>query len=461
MGGQTFQYDEHPEVWRPLTAMPQGAERWEVPGYVELAEEWAGIRAALKDRDEPRAFLDKWLEERGRAFAIETGQIEGLYTLKRGITERLIAEGLAGVVGAHTVEGVADGTIQGLLRDQETAYNMLFEEDIAGGRPLTQHAVRSWHQLVTRHQETVAGITADGRRVQVPFRSKGQWKLRPNNPRRHDGVVHEYCPPERVQDEMDRFFKLYADVAAGGFPTHVEAAWMHGEGGPPPPPAESPAMAITSSMRRTMQAASVADFMICSFTATGSTTSIADMSETIVLRASIPTDFFPSEWLWRSDASVSMGSIPAFSAIVRGMVSSDSAYFLMASCSRPSNVSAHVLSCAAMYASAEPPPATMAGRSITSRTTMRASCIDRSTSSTTRCEPPLIRIVTDCGFWQPSTNTHLSDSTFFWWTASADPRSSGWRSSMFVVTRPPVAFASFVMSLSFTRRTASIPLFAR
>ena len=226
MGGPTFQYDEHPEVWRPLTAMPQGAERWEVPGYAELAQEWAGIRAALKDRDEPRAFLDKWLEERGRAFAIETGQIEGLYTLKRGITEQLIAEGLAGVVGAHTVEGVADGTIQGLLRDQETAYNMLFE-DIAGGRPLTQHAVRSWHQLVTRHQETVAGITADGRRVQVPFRLKGQWKLRPNNPRRQDGVVHEYCPPERVQDEMDRFFKLCADVAAGGFPTHVEAAWMH------------------------------------------------------------------------------------------------------------------------------------------------------------------------------------------------------------------------------------------
>ena len=43
-------------------------------------------------------FIDKWLEERARAFAIETGQIEGLYTLKRGITEQLIAEGLEGVV---------------------------------------------------------------------------------------------------------------------------------------------------------------------------------------------------------------------------------------------------------------------------------------------------------------------------------------------------------------------------
>ena len=80
-------------------------------------------------------------------------RLEGLYTLKYGITEQLIAEGLSGVVGAHTVENVQDRTIQGLLADQETAYNMLFA-DIAGGRPLTQHTLKTWHQLITRHSET-------------------------------------------------------------------------------------------------------------------------------------------------------------------------------------------------------------------------------------------------------------------------------------------------------------------
>ena len=214
------------EVWRPLTRMPDGAHGWLVPGYAELSEEWASIRAQLKDRDGPRAFLDKWLEERGRAFAIETGQIEGLYTLKAGITEQLIAEGLAGAVRSHTVENVEDRTIKGLLADQEAAYNMLFE-DVASGRPLTQHAVKSWHQLVTRHQETVAGLTVEGRRVQVPFRRKGVWKIRPNNPRRPDGVMHEYCPPEVVQDEMDRFFALHGEVERERYPVYVEAAWMH------------------------------------------------------------------------------------------------------------------------------------------------------------------------------------------------------------------------------------------
>ena len=215
-----------PEIWHPLTGMPEGARDWLVPGHAELSEAWAATRASLKARAEPRAFLDKWLEERGRAFAIETGQIEGLYTLKAGITEQLIAEGLEGVVRSHTVENLEDRTIKGLLADQETAYNLLFE-DVASGRPLTQHAVLSWHQLVTRHQETVAGITADGRRVQVPFRRKGMWKNRPNNPRRQDGVMHEYCPPEVVQDEMDRFFALHREIQAERYPVYVEAAWMH------------------------------------------------------------------------------------------------------------------------------------------------------------------------------------------------------------------------------------------
>ncbi len=221
-----FPNRQPPEIWRPLTGMPDGARGWLVPGHAELSEEWAAIRASLKNRDEPRAFLDKWLEEHGRAFAIETGQIEGLYTLKVGITEQLIAEGLEGVVHSHTVENVEDRTIKGLLADQETAYNMLFE-DIASGRPLTQHAVKSWHQLVTRHQETVAGLTPDGRRAQVPFRRKGVWKNRPNNPRRLDGVVHEYCPPEVVQDEMDRFFALHGTIQTERYPVYVEAAWMH------------------------------------------------------------------------------------------------------------------------------------------------------------------------------------------------------------------------------------------
>ena len=215
-----------PEIWRPLTGMPDGAHEWAYPAYDHIASAWNGVRSALKGREAPRRFFEGWMAERVREFAIETGQIEGLYTLRRGVAEQLIAEGFAGVDGSQTFEGVEDRTIKGLLEDQEAAYHMLFG-DVVGGAGLTQHKIKAWHQLLTRHQETVTGLTLDGQRVQVEFKEKGQWKRWSNNPRRPDGVIHQYCPPEHVQSEMDRFIDMHAQIEAEQYPVEVEAAWMH------------------------------------------------------------------------------------------------------------------------------------------------------------------------------------------------------------------------------------------
>ena len=222
--------DDHPETWRPLTGMPDAAAGWGNPLYRDLERQWHDLRAQMKAGEAADRFIEAWLDERNRAFAIETGEIEGLYTLKRGVTEHLIAEGFAGVVGAHTVEGLDDRIIRGLLEDQTAACEVVWQ-DVARGRPLSGGLVKDWHGLLTRHQETVAGLTPVGgrlRRVQVPFVRKGMWKIAPNNPRRPDGVVHEYCPPEQVESEMDRFFAIYNDdVGPRGYPVEVEAAWLH------------------------------------------------------------------------------------------------------------------------------------------------------------------------------------------------------------------------------------------
>lgn len=216
-----------PEKWQPLSGMPDGAERWAMPGYADLEAEWNECLGGLKAGSPESRFLDGWLRERIRAFALETGQIEGLYTLRRGVTEQLIAEGFAGAVGAHTFEGLEGRTLRGLLGDQEAAYDMMFD-DVASGRPLSVYMIKSWHALLTRHQDTVTGLDLQGRRVQVEFRGKGEWKTRPNNPRRPDGVLHEYCPPEQVVPEMRRFLELYNDgIRKRGYPVNVEAAWLH------------------------------------------------------------------------------------------------------------------------------------------------------------------------------------------------------------------------------------------
>ncbi len=219
-------YNSKPWEWVRLTDMPRGAESWAMPGQTDQEAMWNRSRRAIRADPAKERFMAGWLRERVRAFAIETGQIEGLYTLRRGVTEQLVAEGFAGVAGAHTVELVEDRTIRGLLEDQQGAYDMMFE-DVASGRPLSQHMVRSWHQLLTRHQETVTGLDLAGNRVAVRFVTKGRWKERPNNPRRADGHVHFYCPPEQVQVEMDRFFAFWDEIRQRGYPVNAEAAWLH------------------------------------------------------------------------------------------------------------------------------------------------------------------------------------------------------------------------------------------
>ena len=220
-----------PEKWRPLQGMPEGAADWELPGQADLAARWQDALARMTERGASRTVLDIWLDERRRAFAIETGQIEGLYTLRRGVTEQLITEGLDGVLSSHTLEGLDDESIKGLLLDQEAALEMAFGM-VSEGRPLTEHEIRSWHQLLVRHQQTVTGLVDLGgrlerRQVEFPARDKGAYKTISNNPKRPDGVVHEYCPPEQVGQEMERLVALHREIAEQGYPSSVEAAWLH------------------------------------------------------------------------------------------------------------------------------------------------------------------------------------------------------------------------------------------
>ena len=190
---------------------------------------WKTIRSRLEDPNIDRVLMDVWLRNRDRAFAIETGQVEDLYRLKRGVTEQLIAEGFEGVRGAHSSIGeLSDETLRGLLDDQEFTLQAVF--DLAVHRTeLGHHQMKELHQKLTEHQKDATGIHGiTGKRIRIPL-IRGNYKIRPNNPRRLDGFVHEYCPPEQVRSELDRLFELHRGIAARNLPTEVEAAWLHHE----------------------------------------------------------------------------------------------------------------------------------------------------------------------------------------------------------------------------------------
>ncbi len=155
--------------------------------------------------------------------------MENLYHLRHAVTEQLITEGFEGVRGAHSLTGdLGDETLRGLLEDQEETLKVVF--DLAARRePLGHHALKSLHQMLVRHQDSAVGtLGLTGRRIRIPLR-KGDYKLRPNNPRRPDGSVHEYCPPEQVRSELDRLLEFHRSHEERDLPTEVEAAWLHHE----------------------------------------------------------------------------------------------------------------------------------------------------------------------------------------------------------------------------------------
>lgn len=215
-----------PWRWRPLTGVPPDAHEWLAPEYEALVAEWVDLRERLAKDKLAAAFVGDRLTKRQREFAVETGAIERLYHLRRGVTQHLVAEGLHTAVAAHTLEGVQTETLRGLLADQEAALEVAYR-DTAADAEISPAMLKRWHALLVRNQETVTGMTRDGVLGQVPFTEKGVWKTRPNNPSIPGSGVFEYCPPDRVADEVDRLCVLYSRIRRERFPVHAEAAWLH------------------------------------------------------------------------------------------------------------------------------------------------------------------------------------------------------------------------------------------
>ena len=214
-------------IWRPVRDLDTSLQGLSHAGARQAAVRWREVRRELENPAIDRSAMEIWLLSQRRAFAIETGQIEGLYLLRRGVTETLIAEGFEGARSAHSAISIDDGTLKGLLKDQELALEMLFSL-VKNERPLSASAIKEWHALLTRHQKSATGIDPFGSQVEIPL-IRGDWKTRPNNSRRPDGFVHEHCPPEHVASEIDRLLEFHDSHRELKLAPELEAAWLHHE----------------------------------------------------------------------------------------------------------------------------------------------------------------------------------------------------------------------------------------
>ncbi len=205
------------QAWKPIE---------DYHSHAELATAELGALASVwrEQRRRPRnqGAYSRFEEKLKREWAIDTGLIERLYTLDRGIIQLLIEHGIQ----AHLIrrKHVANpDVVVAMITDHEAAVDGLFDF-VKGERSLSTSYIKELHALITRHQETVEGIDSLARQTTVPL-CRGAYKVLPNNPRRLDGTIHEHCPPEHVASEMERLISMHhqhGDVAP-----EVEAAWLH------------------------------------------------------------------------------------------------------------------------------------------------------------------------------------------------------------------------------------------
>jgi len=199
---------------------PAGA--FPFPELRALSSVWTERRAALEQDGAYKEFIKKLQRE----WAIETGIIERLYTWDRGVTEILIEQGIESSIISHRggVSRADADHIKTLINDHLGIVEGLFGY-IKGEEPLTEHFIRGLQAQFTAHQDYTEAVTASGDLIRVTLQ-KGEYKTLPNNPRRRDGAIHAYCPPEITRDEMESLVRTYREAEEIHTP-EVKAAWLH------------------------------------------------------------------------------------------------------------------------------------------------------------------------------------------------------------------------------------------
>ena len=206
--------------WAPITDLTDDDRASASEELPALARTWDQVRGTLDPRQ-----VDDFNERLKREWAIETGIIERLYTLDRGTTRLLIEHGIDAALIASDATDQAPDQVAGIIGDHAQVVDWLFDA-VTEARPVSVSFIKQLHQFMTRKQLYAPGIDMFGRRREVELRH-GQFKIRPNNPMRPDGKMHEYCPPEQVDSEMDCLMELHASHAAAAEAPDVSAAWLH------------------------------------------------------------------------------------------------------------------------------------------------------------------------------------------------------------------------------------------
>jgi hypothetical protein len=172
--------------------------------FDNLRPSWERKREELKNNQEQ---YDDFINHLKRKQAIDTGIIERMYDLKRGVTETFIKEGFIESYLQHGDTNISQHLLMDYLQDNIEAIDYIFYF-IKSERELSVGYIKELHSLITRHQDTIDAINSSGKLGKISL-LKGDYKKMDNNPQRSDGVKVSYCPPVHVASEMDNLIKIF------------------------------------------------------------------------------------------------------------------------------------------------------------------------------------------------------------------------------------------------------------
>jgi fido (protein-threonine AMPylation protein) len=207
--------------WREIADLPEDIETLRDRELESLYQVWIEQKKGIVDDKR----ITDFNAHLAREWAIETGIIEGVYTLDRGITQTLIERGIDSAYIPHDATNRDPELVARIIQAHAEVLEGLFAF-VTGERAVSIGYVKELHSALLRYQDSFVVFNQFGQKFEKAL-EKGSYKTLPNNPRRADGTVHEYCPPEHVASEMDRLIELHQQHAKRGIHCHTQAAWLH------------------------------------------------------------------------------------------------------------------------------------------------------------------------------------------------------------------------------------------
>ncbi|MBZ5727048.1 MAG: Fic family protein [Acidobacteriia bacterium] len=207
--------------WKEISDLPEELDSMRDRELESLYEVWVRQKESIGDDKR----ISDFNAELAREWAIETGIIEGVYTLDRGITQTLIERGIDSAYIPHDATNRDPELVARTIQNHAEVLEGLFAF-VTGERVLSTGYIKELHSALLRNVDSVVVFDPSGRPFETRL-EKGLYKTMPNNPLRPDGAVHEYCPPEHVASEMDRLVQFHHLHTQRAIRPHVAAAWLH------------------------------------------------------------------------------------------------------------------------------------------------------------------------------------------------------------------------------------------